>query len=167
MVFVAPSLMLLKSNFIILSPLSVLGTILELTRYVRPICFPPINTKRSFGVVIGWGRDSYHGEHSKELSDASVQIYPHTYCQEKLPSYLGFSKDLICGTDPNGSGTGTCRGDSGGPLFIFNPVTQRHEVLGTVQGSEECGKFNIPDVYVNTNEESIRFWITSVLKIAG
>ena len=144
----------------------VLETPLKITRFVRTICFPPSNIKSSAALVAGWGRDREGGDHSKDLNVANLQIYPAGYCNDILGDEYreGFTNDLLCGADQSRRGSGACHGDSGGPLFFFEPDTRRYSLLGTVQGSLRCGTFSSPDVYINVNRRSVRSWIMKVVR---
>ena len=61
-------------------------------------------------------------------------------------------------------GGGVCRGDSGGPLFHYNPTTLRYEVLAIVQGGEMWGV--TPDVYTDVNDQNIRSWILGGISLS-
>ena len=57
---------------------------------------------------------------------------------------------------------GSCKGDSGGPLMIFDPSEKRWFQVGMVHGSvEECGHKDYPGIYVRLEAEDIMSFIRS------
>ena len=73
----------------------------------------------------------------------------------------GFGQDLFCAADQSREVGGSCKGDSGGPIFTFNTALDKvhFELNGIVNGGERCGRFNTPDIYTSTTFAPIYEWI--------
>jgi len=57
-----------------------------------------------------------------------------------------------------GSKEGSCKGDSGGPLMIFNTAETLFTQVGVVAGginSDQCGNFDLPTVYTRLDHPEI------------
>ena len=137
----------------------------EFNGFVSPICFPNVpglKEENLDAIVAGWGRDE-NGKYGLNLRKANVTILPPDTC-EAILSYTGFRGVLYCALDKTGNGGGVCRGDSGGPLFHYNPTTLRYEVLAIVQGGEMWGV--TPDVYTDVNDQNIRSWILGGISLS-
>eukprot|EP00092_Neocalanus_flemingeri_P012403 GFUD01013371.1.p1 GENE.GFUD01013371.1~~GFUD01013371.1.p1 ORF type:complete len:388 (+),score=70.77 GFUD01013371.1:140-1303(+) len=142
-------------------------TAFEATAFVRPICLQsPTHVERSDAAyVIGWGRDRY-SQFGKELKVASLKILDPDSCEsavEQLETIEGFGDDLFCALDPSGVESGSCEGDSGGPIFVFNSKQFRYELKGLVNSGFPppfCGQFDFPGIYTRTGFEPIYRWIS-------
>ena len=124
----------------------------------------------------GWGRDLIDFDLGEELKFAKLQILENVYCEEKVGKKDGrgevfrtgvFGDDLFCADDPAGGYTGACEGDSGRPIFTFEPKNIRFELQGIVQGGAVCGVFGSPDIYTNTSFGDIHNWIVEKVSDHG
>ena len=135
---------------------------LQNTSFVRPICLTRAETSDAV-TVLGWGLDN-DSTHSMELKKSLQQILSPQRCETALGPALwrkdGFGDDLFCVADPTGAESGSCFGDSGGPIFMLNSVKGlRYELRGLVNGGKRCGIFNTPDIYTSTTYPEIYDWI--------
>ena len=73
----------------------------------------------------------------------------------------GFGEDLFCAADQTGDKSGSCFGDSGGPIFSLNDENGnlQYKLVGIVNGGRRCGSFNTPDIYTSTTFGPIYDWI--------
>ena len=138
---------------------------------VRPICLEDPNfslTPSDSVFVTGWGED-WIGQIGGNLKVAQLQILEDDYCENSVGKDIQrqgvFGQDLFCADDLTGGISGSCHGDSGGPVFSFNTLKQRFELTGLVNGGKVCGAFGLPDVYTKTSFDAIHQWI--VKKISG
>ena len=53
--------------------------------------------------------------------------------------------------------TGTCHGDSGGPLIVHDAISipPRHIQVGIVQGALACGSKDFPGIYVRIDDKQV------------
>ena len=136
---------------------------LQNTSSVRPICLTRDETPNTAVIVLGWGLDQ-NKVHSMQLKKSIQQILSPQRCERALGQALwrqgGFGADLFCAADPTGAVSGSCKGDSGGPIFELNSDGQlRYELRGLVNGGKRCGAFNTPDIYTSTTYPEIYEWI--------
>lgn len=87
---------------------------------IQPICLPyktagPFDFVNKNAVVAGWGTNE-NGHMSPSLKETTVQVWGH--CK---PYGSIFEDNHVCAN--NNYGSGTCYGDSGGPLFQQLPQT--------------------------------------------
>jgi len=87
--------------------------------------------------IAGWG-ETFSGDPylQDDLQWAPTVVQPSGYCAE-LNSYFDESSEL-CAVDPPDFLTGTCNGDSGGPLAAYGPSGQLVEIGITVLGPVDC-----------------------------
>ena len=131
---------------------------------IRPICLENVIQVDSTDavLVLGWGMDR-HGEHGMELNIAKLHILDPDYCKEVVETVTGFGDDLLCAIDQALGGSGSCFGDSGGPVFAFNSIQRRYELKGLVSGGAvpgQCGAFGAPDIFTRTSFDNIYRWIS-------
>ena len=136
---------------------------------VRPICLEDPSSARSSSeavFVVGWGED-WVGQIGGKLKVAQLQILEPEYCEKAvskdIPRYGVFGQDLFCADDLTGGISGSCHGDSGGPVFSFNTDTQRFELKGLVNGGKVCGAFGLPDIYTKTGFDAVHNWIVETI----
>ena len=97
------------------------------------------------------------------MKSVSLQVADTRYCRNTLNKRYeengAFGEDLFCADDTAGSTSGTCHGDSGGPMVALKASELRFVLKGIVQGGEACGAYNSPDVFTSTNFGPIYNWI--------
>ncbi|XP_066591615.1 ovochymase-1-like [Prorops nasuta] len=92
-------------------------------------------------VVSGWGRYWIGGSSSYILQRANIIIADQNYCK-KMYKKIGKTiyDSQICAYNPDIS-TGSCKGDSGGPLIV------KGKLVGLVSWSKNCSLTDYPTVY--------------------
>lgn len=101
--------------------------------------------------VIGWGQTSEEGAGSDRLLQVSLPLFGNAECHA-LPNYANVTPDMLCALRP---GNGTCKGDSGGPLWMT--LDGAPTLIGIVSWSVDCARANQPSVYTNVGR--YRDWI--------
>jgi len=145
--------------------------------YIRPICLGSLSQKdaNSDVLVVGWGKDR-NGVHGTNLNIAKLQIQSEAFCKDAAPAAAPwFGAELFCAADQALTGSGSCPGDSGGPVFALRSTEQggvtvfssqfRYELQGLVSGGAapgECGVLHAPDIFTNTSHGPIYNWIASM-----
>merc|ERR1712137_1450526 len=102
---------------------------LELNTYMSPICLPPSTEPNHEGddiVMAGWGRPSDNSfSISPVLRKTTSFVVPNSECRSVYGSIIDAT--IICTSVEAGSGT--CNGDSGGPLS-FVETDGRYTAVG-------------------------------------
>jgi secreted trypsin-like serine protease len=84
--------------------------------------------------------------------------------QETVKKYLPelFQPHLLCaGYQP--SSRGSCEGDSGGPLMVYNATKGQYIQIGMVSGGvSNCGNTDIPDYYARLDHPKIAGFINEL-----
>merc|ERR1719206_1482855 len=159
--------------------LLVVKTVFDPSDFIRPICLgsEPLRDTKTEVLVVGWGEDRNRNSGAK-LNMVKLQVQNRDFCTAKWASTLGFGAELFCATDQTLAGSGSCFGDSGGPVFQLVRFNQqeskseqsfysqiRYELQGLVSGDfEKCGDLH-PDIFTSTSYAPIYNWIAS--KIGG
>merc|ERR1712013_567398 len=146
----------------------------HLSSHIRPICLgsPSQKDANSAILVVGWGKDR-HGVHGTNLKIAKLQIQSSSFCKDAHTTLAPwFGAELFCAADQALAGSGSCHGDSGGPVFALRPTNHggvsvysnqfRYELQGLVSGGAfpgECGGLHAPDIFTNTSHGPIYDWI--------
>ena len=91
-----------------------------------------------------------NGSHTTDLSD---------YERDRISTYLPnkFQSYMICAGYELGGG-GSCKGDSGSPIFVLEARTDivHYKQIGIVSGGiGECGSPKFPGVYTYLEDESV------------
>ncbi|KAL1253085.1 hypothetical protein QQF64_017778 [Cirrhinus molitorella] len=108
-------------------------------------------------VVTGWGAtDSKVREPSDKLQMLEVIVMRRDRCNRYYDGDLVITKDMLCAGSKQDK-TGTCWGDSGGPLEC------KKNIVGVVSGSRGCGNPMKPTVYTFLSQNHIS-WINKTLK---
>ncbi|KAB7496397.1 Serine protease easter [Armadillidium nasatum] len=132
---------------------------------IQPVCLPPkgFNFRAFAGnrtpIAAGWGLTE-HGNRSNILLRVNVPIANDTLCKERYKGKFVGNQLCIGGTE---EGFDTCRGDSGGPLFMTNQYGPPFYQVGIVSfGPLPCGVYRSPGVYANVFD--YRDWIINNLR---
>jgi Trypsin len=106
--------------------------------------------------VAGWGANlSTGGQPVSQLQDATTFIQSPGFCGA---SYSAFDPtDQLCATNPGGT-TGTCDGDSGGPLIVHPAAGPPVEVGIVGFGAGDCDP-TVPDFF--TAVSAVSPWLSS------
>ncbi|XP_073679974.1 granzyme K-like [Garra rufa] len=108
-------------------------------------------------VVTGWGAtDSKNLEPSDKLQMLEMIVMHRDRCNRYYDGHPVITKDMLCAGGKQEK-TGTCWGDSGGPLEC------KKNIVGVVSGSKECGNPKKPTVYTFLSQKHI-LWINTILK---
>jgi Trypsin len=107
--------------------------------------------------IIGFGFTSENGTFSEDLKETSVSVVPFEQCNE----YFGDlnNETVICAGTVDGS-SDSCRGDSGGPLFISASTASSDNIniqIGLVSFGDGCARPGIAAVY--TRISAYEQWI--------
>ena len=152
----------------------------HLTYYTNifPICLPKQaqvvdNWKGRPVVVTGYG--SERGRESSIIHYAPLEVLEQKECVKKhfddltgeefeerrnqvqrfLSKELKITNELIC-TISRSEALGTCPGDSGGPLTIYNGEINRFVLIGAVRGSaKECSDLEFPSLFARLEDYEI------------
>lgn len=115
----------------------------------------------------GWGAISFEGPRSRFLRYVNLPLVPRSKCG--LQEYNGprpiFPTNICAGFEEGGRDA--CRGDSGGPLFLFISNAENHVEpvqFGITSWGHECGLAKRPGVY--TRVFSYLEWIFSYVPSA-
>ncbi|KAK5638879.1 hypothetical protein RI129_013174 [Pyrocoelia pectoralis] len=106
--------------------------------------------------VTGWGAISSGGPSSKQLQVVEVNEEDRDAC---VSAYGGeITERMICFKD---AGQDSCQGDSGGPLVSSDGQ------IGVVSWGYGCADPRYPGVYSHVNNEHLREYIDSNVKVHG
>lgn len=142
-------------------------SLLVLSAPVSQPTVPLWSTGELFGgtsaLIAGWG-DTYAGDPYQQtlLLFASTVVQGPAYCGQ--PFFAGYVFDPsseVCAINPPSYATGTCSGDSGGPLLIQGAGGGPLEVGVTSIGPADCDTAT-PDFF--TSVAPIDPWVRSVAK---
>merc|ERR1712226_44311 len=108
--------------------------------------------------LIGWGRTSGGGPISTILQEVELDYLTNAQCAQTWGNFI--TDKMLC---VNRSGKSTCNGDSGGPLFVYDPTGATPPVqVGVVSwGSSQC--IGTPSVFARVSEEIA--WINSYIDL--
>jgi hypothetical protein len=112
-------------------------------------------------VVAGWG-NTYYGQTgpTEWLQWAETVVQGQEWCKNHAPGFRPLGQ--LCALNPPAYETGTCNGDSGGPLLAIRPGTEETVEVGiTHSGPPHCGTTS-PDVF--TRAELVSSWVRSWIK---
>jgi trypsin len=117
--------------------------------------------------LVGWGEIRYgQREPTPELRDAESSVQNSAWCRRNAPPFYASSQ--LCVIDPPTEATGTCEGDSGGPLIVSAPGEEQEEPtsveLGILSGGYGHCSTRAPSVYTRVDAVYpwINRWITSL-----
>nr|XP_016940285.2 CLIP domain-containing serine protease B15-like isoform X1 [Drosophila suzukii] len=132
--------------------------------YVRPICLlvdEPIIQARQFNIT-GWGKTKQEQPVNRILQTGTVYSINNSYCDFKYSTHTDQSQICVASNS-----TGSCEGDSGGPLssMMFYENTNRTFQYGLVSfGSEKCIKESVLGVLTNVTQ--YMKWIENVVEVS-
>jgi secreted trypsin-like serine protease len=106
-----------------------------------------LETGGTGAVIAGWG-ETYYGDPliQDDLQWASTVVQNGSTCAQHIPDFDMSSQ--LCAINPPEFLTGTCNGDSGGPLATFNASNQLVEIGIIDRGPADCDTVN-PDEFAN------------------
>ena len=145
---------------------------------IFPICLPKQakivdNWKGQPVVVTGYG--SKTGRESSTIHYAQVEVLEQKECDKKhfddltgeqfaerrnqvqtfLSNEMKITNELLC-TISRSESLGSCPGDSGGPLSIYDDKIKRFVLLGAVRGSAiECSDLDFPSLFARLEDYEI------------
>lgn len=131
---------------------------------LTPICIP--DPQPFIGLVCmatGWGQTVENGTLENKLHQAALRIVSWRSCADMYRIKYGIKiKDghICAGTPPLG-GTGTCVGDSGGPLQC-NLKDGLWYMVGLTSFGSGCAKPGFPDVFVRVSQ--FKSWMEEVIE---
>ncbi|XP_063983900.1 chymotrypsin-2-like [Diachasmimorpha longicaudata] len=96
-------------------------------------------------IVSGWGNLRQGGPSPNHLQKAKILIADQKYCKKRYAPGNTVHDTHICAHDPVEE-TGSCNGDSGGPLTV------RGKLVGLVSWAMGCAMTNYPTVYTRVPE---------------
>merc|ERR1712151_448279 len=108
--------------------------------------------------LIGWGRTSGGGPISAILQEVELEYLTNAQCEQTWGNYI--TDKMLC---VNRVGKSGCNGDSGGPLFVYDPTGATPPVqVGVVSwGNVQC--IGTPTVFARVSEEIA--WINSYIDL--
>ncbi|HVO54863.1 MAG TPA: serine protease [Solirubrobacterales bacterium] len=113
--------------------------------------------------ISGWGLTSEEGSLAPVLQAATVSIIDDATCAGPgINGLYGFSATtMVCAGNLAG-GTGTCHGDSGGPLQV--PIDGGgYRLVGVTDWGVGCAQPNKPGVFARVADEPLRGFIANAL----
>ena len=100
--------------------------------------------------VTGFGvTDPDHQHVSRILREAEVSLVANDKCGESYDSVnLPITESMLCASEPDKD---SCKGDSGGPLFIKGKDASEDRQIGIVSWGIGCARPDFPGVYASVN----------------
>ncbi len=98
--------------------------------------------------ISGWGYDE-NSQIQRSLQVGSVPIANHDECREsnfKVRNIV--TEDMLCAGHRFSGGVDTCKGDSGGPLYVFDE-NNKPILLGLTSWGEGCSSSGLYGIYTN------------------
>lgn len=112
-------------------------------------------------IIAGWGR-TYYGQETatEQLNWATTVVQGKQWCQENAPEFHPLGQ--ICTIDAPSYESGTCEGDSGGPLLALQPGTKELVEIGiTSYGFDEC---STTKPHVDTRSDLVASWVNARIR---
>ncbi|XP_076382110.1 chymotrypsin-like elastase family member 2A [Megalopta genalis] len=132
-----------------------------LSKVVRTICLPEPEEKLANGycVASGWGRYGPSQSLSTALLEASVPLLDLEKCIKAYGKSVPIRSGHLCAGHTDGS-SGSCVGDSGGPLQCRRPDGV-WQLAGVTSFGSGCARPGYPDVY--TKVQHYVDWIRNTI----
>lgn len=113
----------------------------------KPVNHPAVSLWQSGNInagtpaqIAGWGETSFGSGLPKRLRWASTAVQSASYCTHAAGANFMFDPaSMLCAVDAPSDHTGTCSGDSGGPLLVTASGGTVMEVGVTSVGPANCG----------------------------
>jgi len=136
---------------------------------LTPICLPPADElvpDDFLGlkcIATGWGQTVHDGPLEGRLHQVPLRVVKNSDCSVVYGLKYGIpiTDTHICAGPQLGTETGTCVGDSGGPLQC-NLKDGRWYLAGITSFGSGCAKPGFPDVFVRITKYV--GWITSIME---
>ncbi|EGI58175.1 Transmembrane protease, serine 7 [Acromyrmex echinatior] len=143
------------------SPLMKLARPAPLSKVVRTICLPGPGQDLSEGqcVTSGWGRYGPSPSLSTALLEASIPLLNLEECLQAYGTSVPIRKGHLCAGQIDGS-SGSCVGDSGGPLQCRR-TDGVWQLAGVTSFGSGCARPGYPDVY--TKIQHYLHWINKTI----
>jgi Trypsin len=109
--------------------------------------------------IAGWGATYNGGPPVTYLQSASTVVQSSAYCAQFDPYFDGSSE--LCTVNPPDYLTGTCTGDSGGPLAALDAADHLVEIGITTNGPADCNTYTADDF---ANVIPLYSWATSWIR---
>ncbi|OXU17207.1 hypothetical protein TSAR_005291 [Trichomalopsis sarcophagae] len=119
-----------------------------LSKVVRTICLPTEDEEPRAGlqcVTSGWGRSGPSPSLSSALLEANVPLLELAECLKAYGKSVPIRDGHLCAGNTDGS-SGSCVGDSGGPLQCRRPDGV-WQLVGVTSFGSGCARPGFPDVY--------------------
>ncbi|XP_043509851.1 chymotrypsin-like elastase family member 2A isoform X3 [Frieseomelitta varia] len=132
-----------------------------LSKAVRTICLPEPEEELKNGqcVASGWGRYGPSQSLSTALLEASVPLLDLEICMKAYGKSVPLRRGHLCAGHTDGS-TGSCVGDSGGPLQCRR-ADGVWQLAGVTSFGSGCARPGYPDVY--TRIQYYVKWIRNIM----
>ncbi|CAG9860185.1 unnamed protein product [Phyllotreta striolata] len=115
---------------------------------IRAVCLPTsrlLHNQTDLCYATGWGRATEDGMLSVRLLESRVPVHDNAVCRKKYGHAVPIKSGHLCAGHLDGS-SGTCVGDSGGPLQCAMQ-DGRWILAGITSFGSGCAKPGFPDVY--------------------
>ena len=101
--------------------------------------------------VIGWGRTNENELfNSNVLLEVDIEVQNHTLCKEQyLDVNMPITNNMICASR---DGKDSCKGDSGGPLFLKGENATSDVLVGIVSFGLGCAREGFPGIYASVSK---------------
>ncbi|KAF5300481.1 hypothetical protein FQA39_LY02280 [Lamprigera yunnana] len=130
---------------------------------IRSVCLPTTrltHNQTDLCIATGWGRAAEDGPLAGKLLEVRIPVHDNAVCRKKYQHAVNIRSGHLCAGHLDGS-SGTCVGDSGGPLQCAS-TDGKWILAGITSFGSGCAKPGFPDVY--TRLSYYIPWIKSKIK---